>query len=182
METTSKKGFTIIELMIVISIIAILASIVAPKMNQTKLSFTLSNDIREIQGALNKARLEALKTGEFTSVNFTPNAGGAAAYTSFVDTNRDGIHDTGETVLQSGRLHDISIMATPSFTNNLNGGFSTQFNQMGFPFGLVGGVITDYSGTIDISGSINPTTVIYQRLTISTSGQTTIAKQTTPFP
>jgi prepilin-type N-terminal cleavage/methylation domain-containing protein len=176
-----EKGFTLIELLIAIALIAIVSLVSIPQIKKAKIGYDLSNDMFLMKGTISRAKLEAMKLGTFTSVNFTPGGGGSATYVAFVDTDRDGVLDAGETVIDQGEFHTTSIMSNPSFTTALNGGFSMQFNPLGFPFGLVGGVITDYSGTIDARCTIDSSTVIYQRLTISTGGQLTITKQSTPF-
>lgn len=182
MNTLHEKGFTLIEILIVIALIGILSIMSVPQFKKMKIEYDLSNDMMLMKSTINRAKLEAMKLGAFTTVTFTPTGSGGATYVAFFDANRDGILNSGETTIGNGTFQATSIMATPSFTDSINGGLSLQFNPMGFPLGLnASGLLQDYSGTIDARCTSAPGTVIYQRLTVSTSGLLTISKQSTPF-
>lgn len=181
MKKWKNGGFTLIELMLVISLISIVSVVAVPAFKRMSLGFKLSNDMQTLKFVLNRARLESMKLGVFTSVTLSSDTGGNATVTAFIDTNKDGIQDSGETVIEKGEFHDTTIMDGTSFATELNGGLSTQFNPLGFPFGLVSGIITKYSGTIDAHCLLDPDTAIYQRVTIGTGGNITIQKQSTPF-
>lgn len=182
MKKNWSKGFTIVETMTVVAMIAIITAISVPLIQKTLIGYSLSSDMQLMMGAINRARLESMKLGTFTAVTFTPNPGGEASYVAFIDANRDGIADPGETVIQSGTFHTTSIMGNRTFVSSLNGGNSIQFNSLGFPFGVdAGGNLMNYSGTIDASCVLDSKTTIYQRLTIAISGKPSIQKQETPF-
>jgi type IV fimbrial biogenesis protein FimT len=62
------SGFTAIELLIVLSIVAILGTIGLPSMRSTTTSVRMSGEINALIGALNRARSEAVKRGQSVSV------------------------------------------------------------------------------------------------------------------
>ena len=57
------SGFTAIEMMVTVGIMAILLAIAAPSYNTTISSTRMSGEINSLQGALNLARSEAVKRG-----------------------------------------------------------------------------------------------------------------------
>ena len=63
-----KKGFTLIELMVGIAIIAILSTIALPRMNQFLTKMRVDNEISEMQRLLLTARNMAVNTGKNTTV------------------------------------------------------------------------------------------------------------------
>ncbi len=63
-------GFTLIEMLVTVSIIAILLSIALPSYDSTIASTRMSNEINELQASLNFARSEAVKRG--LSINVCP--------------------------------------------------------------------------------------------------------------
>ena len=67
-------GFTLVELMVTISIMSILLAIAAPSYNTTIASTRMSGEINSLLGSLNLARSEAVKRG--LQVDVCPQAGG----------------------------------------------------------------------------------------------------------
>ena len=65
-----QRGFTIIELMVTVVIVAILAAIAVPSFNNLILSTRIKNGASDIYGALILARSEAIKRG--CNVTITP--------------------------------------------------------------------------------------------------------------
>jgi type IV fimbrial biogenesis protein FimT len=61
-------GFTLLELMISVAIIAILAAMVFPSYREFTTRMTVSNNVNELVGALNTARAEAVKRGRTVAV------------------------------------------------------------------------------------------------------------------
>lgn len=176
------RGFTAIELMVVMSMIAILVVIAMPQISNSMRSYNLSGDMRLMMAALNKAKLAAMRTGVNASVQFVPNPnGGQASYVAFVDNGDgggiagNGILDGSEETLQSGTLHGGITLLAPTFSNtSLNQGNSTTFNSRGLPWGYVGGAPVRYSGTITACTETAGQT-IRKAITISTGGGITMA-------
>ena len=106
--TMRAGGFTLIELMITISIVAVIAMIGIPAMGD----FILNNRIRSQSGnlmlQLTHARSEAMRTA--SRVTICPGTSGGCAditsewewengWVAFIDTNSNAALDTGETVI-----------------------------------------------------------------------------------
>jgi type IV fimbrial biogenesis protein FimT len=104
-----KKGFTLIELMVTIAIIAILMAIALPSFQDTIARSKLETEANNILRDLNFARTEAIKRG--SSVSLCPSDNGTSCsgaqdygdgWIIFVDdvTPDNAIVDTGEEVLR----------------------------------------------------------------------------------
>lgn len=100
-------GFTFIELIVALSIAAILLTLAAPNMSSFILSQRLSGQVNDFVADLNLARAEAIKRGVPVTVCKSTNPTAATptcntttgdAWTTgrviFVDLNRDGVIDT----------------------------------------------------------------------------------------
>ena len=62
------RGFTMVELMVTVAIVAILAVIALPSYREFNIRMTVSNTTNELVGALNLARSEAVKRGRRVAV------------------------------------------------------------------------------------------------------------------
>ena len=111
-------GFTLLELMITVAIIAILLAIGIPSFQSAIASSQLTNQTNRIVGALQQARIEAIKRNAHvvtcTSTNGTACNGTswASGWLTFQDADKDGALDTGETILAVGQ-------ASPSTTTSI---------------------------------------------------------------
>ena len=71
----NNSGFTIIELMTVIVIIAALTALAVPNFFQFLPGYRLKSAARDLYSNLQLARIEAIKTNSNVAVNFTTNPG-----------------------------------------------------------------------------------------------------------
>lgn len=164
MKMTSNRGFSLIELMVVIAMIAILAALTVPRVNQAFDMFQFSNSIRMMLNTMNRAKGEAMSTGLFTTVVFTTDANGRARYAAFVDDGsgggitRNGIRDGSERSLGSGMLPSGVVLNNTTFQRTAIGNNPfTQFSSTGFPVGVDpnnGAALINYSGNIRYNTTI----------------------------
>jgi type IV fimbrial biogenesis protein FimT len=142
-------GFTLIETMVVIAIIAILTTLAAPSFKNLIQSNAISSNVNSFLSDMRFARSEAVRLGSSVVVcrsnspesaqacNGTSGAtnGWTTGWIVFVDLNKDGTHDTGEPVLRVQgpitNVDSISEPTSPSYkfrfnaTGRLPGGMTT---------------------------------------------------------
>lgn len=155
MKKTS--GFTTMELVIVIAIIGVIASIAIPNLITWRSSNQLRGSARELQAAINGARLTAIKENALVTVTFDPAAG--QIETTFTNRATGVARPPVVTQVKPG----VQIVST-TFTDD---GF--RFNSRGLPINIAN---TNFaSGTVRLSNaSGDPLEVI-----MTSTGNTRIA-------
>lgn len=118
------KGFSMVELMVVLGILAVLASVAMINMVAWTPKQRLLSAASDVQGAINLARMAAIKENTYVTILFnTPTHG----ITVFVDSDRDQVKDAGESTLR---------IATFATNINVSSGFSgnkVSFDGRGLP-------------------------------------------------
>ncbi|MBF0224253.1 MAG: GspH/FimT family pseudopilin [Desulfobacterales bacterium] len=96
------KGFTIMELMIVVTIIGVTAALVLPNFRIWKENSELGNAARELMTNINVAKMRAVKIGRNCVVGFDMQISGVQYnYVLFEDMDNDMEYDAGETIFNN---------------------------------------------------------------------------------
>ena len=114
MNPYRKNGFTLIELMIVIAIIAILSAISVPTFSSYMATRRLNGAARQVQGDLMATRMQAVSSNKLVAVSFI----NSNQYTIFFDNNNNGSIDSGETIVTKNiypDYYDVTITAVSSY-------------------------------------------------------------------
>jgi type IV fimbrial biogenesis protein FimT len=112
-RSNASAGFTLIELMVVIAIIAIGLGIAAPSVRNLTLNASMSAQANDLLGDLALARTEAIKRNVRVAICSSSTGLGCTGGTAlrpaaweagrivFVDTNQNGSRDAGEEILRA---------------------------------------------------------------------------------
>lgn len=111
-------GVSLVELLIAISIAAIVLGLGAPAMGSLIDDYRRSSFTNELLGALSLARSEAIKRGQRVTlcpsrdgVSCTPATDWDAGWIAFADLNANAVRDAVEPLIQAGRSAPGSVSA-----------------------------------------------------------------------
>lgn len=137
------SGFTLIELIMVVTLIAIVSAVAMPSLRSWLRNADLNADVRRIYAGMQRTRIEAVKRNATAALIFGQTvAGNFYDCVSFVDNNADRVLDAGETVVFSFDLSGGVSVADNKFELNANGTNAVGFNNRGLPLNAKGGSIT----------------------------------------
>ena len=140
-----QRGLTLIELLVAITILAVLAQLAVPSFSYSISSYRISSQINGWIADAQYARAEAIKRGQTVTIclsaDGTTCATGTTAWQSgwivFADANGNAAVDAGETILR---------IQTPLVANNTfiadNNVAAITFNRDGFAVGLPAADVT----------------------------------------
>lgn len=122
-----KRGFTLIELMVTVAIIAIAMMIAVPNMSAFQRNAELASTTNTLLASINTARSEAMKRGMNAMVRPIDTADWSKGWVVFVDVARDGDRTNPANI----------IVATQDALSNYFTvtGFNVSFNASGFATG-----------------------------------------------
>jgi len=109
-------GFTLIELIVTIALIAVIAGFAVPSFSTMVANSRLASTSNDLVGLFNYARSEAVKTGR--RVNITPTSGSdwSNGISVWIDQNADGsMQNTEELRRNSAAPGAVSITVSESF-------------------------------------------------------------------
>jgi len=153
----NKKGFTVIELTIVLSIIGIMSIIAIPSYLAWLPRHELKTSVRHIYDDMNRAKFKAIKSNTVAVIIFSiPND----TYTVFLDSSGNWALDAFETTISTGTLEngvDITGSTLPSHTYGFNNRGMSASNpgqvQLTNGSGLLMGVRVNVAGSLSIISS-----------------------------
>jgi len=129
MRRSASKGFTLVELMVTLGVVAILATLVVPNLADFMRNSRLSSGVNDLLHSLNLARTEAIKrqTGSVVVCGSTAPTVANPACTGntfsgwfvFVDLNSNWVHDANEPVLEAHAPLDASVTVRTDPNNDI---------------------------------------------------------------
>lgn len=141
------RGFTAVELMVVVAIVAVLAALAAPSFLPMIERWRVNQAVEELKSTLYFARSEAIKRGGRIGVQKNPNSGKCTLASTtqewgcgwfvFIDSNGNNKWDAAEEILQTTPAPTgLAINKNPSGANmNFNSfGAANSINLFSFTF------------------------------------------------
>ncbi|TXT36034.1 MAG: fimT [Comamonadaceae bacterium] len=124
------KGFTLIELMVVIAIVAVLSTLAAPSFKQMIQSNTISSSVNSLLADMRFARSEGMRRGggivvchsdspEASNPTCTTGSNWKSGWIVFHDLDNDGVKDATDPVLKvQGPLSSIDTVTETGNTSS----------------------------------------------------------------
>jgi type IV fimbrial biogenesis protein FimT len=120
--TRAQRGVSMIEVLIVLTIAAILLGVGVPNLQQYLASNRVVSTSQELYTALQFARSEAMRRGQQVTMRHTGTAGSrdwTSGWTMFVDANGNGAIDAGDETLRVGATQaaPLTVFASANFAS-----------------------------------------------------------------
>jgi len=119
-RSTAGGGFTLIELMVTIALVAILMAVAAPNLSTFLRNAELSSFTNSLLASINAARGEAMKRGRYAMLVPTDGAIWESGWIVFVDVDRTGTYTSANDIVIATRE------APPSYLTITGNGSATE--------------------------------------------------------
>jgi len=161
----ASSGWSLLELIIVLALMAIVASLVAPQLYATWQLQSLHDERQRLAQQVRFARLTSLQKSAKVSVCWSELCGASIGFVIYLDTNTDGYWQHTERLLSQWQINN-------SFSFHFNRGTQLSFNSAGN---------TAQSGTLILCGpglnyGANNSKNLGYALVLSSSGRLREAK------
>ena len=138
-QPKTRAGFTLIEAMIVVTVVGVMVATAIPSMNQWLANNRLNDSARSVNAAFSFARSEAIRSGNLHLVFFDKDAGGIDLQDSggqdvdilVIDEGRPGSTDQDCTIDTGERVLDMNLGAGVSFGTTYAGSAAPSDNGGG---------------------------------------------------
>ena len=139
MRESKQSGFTMVEVLIVMAILAILATFAIPGYMSWRPNFHLKGAARDLLSNFQKAKIQAVKNRTNCVIDFSSGGG----YTVFLDADEDFTLDADETTILEVNWAEKYKGSLTSISDNFSNAIA--FQTRGFPekqSGIGGGTVT----------------------------------------
>jgi len=163
---SGQKGFSMMELVVIISIIGVISAIAIPNLMSMRSRSTVRSDARDVASFFRLAQTVAIKRNTTVGILFdNPSAG---RYLIFSDDDADGTQDFGEFTTHSRALNTKCVFANSSFPGGTPG-----YDSRGRP--TRNGAIATAGGRIDI---LSTSADVRYRINVSIAGKINVQVST----